>query len=164
MPLRTQRPTARVILAEPGDRVLMLRLVPPDPWPHVLSWHLPGGGIEPGESAADAAVREAWEETGHVLDPRTLGAPVATNEGPWSHLGRHYYSVHTYFFARVQAATLEPGALEDYEVEELARGHQWWRADDLAASQEPVFPPGLAGILPALLAGDRPAEPVKLGW
>lgn len=27
-------------------------------------WTLPGGGIEPGESAAGAAVREAWEECG----------------------------------------------------------------------------------------------------
>ena len=27
-------------------------------------WGLPGGTIEPGETPADAAVREAWEETG----------------------------------------------------------------------------------------------------
>lgn len=27
-------------------------------------WCLPGGGMEPGESAAEACVREVWEETG----------------------------------------------------------------------------------------------------
>lgn len=27
-------------------------------------WTLPGGGVEPGESPARAAVREVWEETG----------------------------------------------------------------------------------------------------
>lgn len=27
-------------------------------------WVVPGGGVEPGESPADCAVREVWEETG----------------------------------------------------------------------------------------------------
>lgn len=31
-------------------------------------WVLPGGLIEPGESPADGAVRETWEETGLIVD------------------------------------------------------------------------------------------------
>ncbi|MFI7129987.1 NUDIX hydrolase [Nonomuraea sp. NPDC050153] len=161
---RTHRPTARVILAAPDDRVLLFRFVPPDPWPKEPAWHLPGGGLDPGETPAQAAARETLEETGHVLGPTDLGDPVAVNEGAWSNLGRHFYTVHTYFFARVPAATVTPTALEDYETEDFKLGNRWWGADELAATGDRVFPPELAALLPGLLAGVRPAAPVRLLW
>lgn len=162
---RTHRPSARVILAAPDDRVLLFRFVPPDPWPKDdPSWHLPGGGIEPGETPAEAAAREALEETGHVLSPAGLGDPVAVNEGPWSNLGRHFYTVHTYFFARVPSSTVAPTALEDYEREEWRLGNRWWSTAELARATDRIFPPGLAGILPGLLAGVRPTAPARLRW
>lgn len=45
-----------------GDRALFLRRGPNGD--HAGEWCFPGGGIEPGETAADAARREAVEETG----------------------------------------------------------------------------------------------------
>ena len=37
-----------------------------------LSWQFPAGGIEDGESAQDAAVRETFEETGLVVAARRV--------------------------------------------------------------------------------------------
>lgn len=44
-----------------GDEVLLVRRGNP---PRAGEWSIPGGRIEPGEKAADAALRELTEETG----------------------------------------------------------------------------------------------------
>ena len=71
-------PSATIAIRDPHGRILMGR--------HADGgvWLLPGGAIEPEETPADAAVREAWEETGlHVrLDGLVgvFGGPHCTVE------------------------------------------------------------------------------------
>ncbi|MEU7854126.1 NUDIX domain-containing protein [Nonomuraea sp. NPDC049141] len=153
----TNRPTARVILVDPADRALMFRFVPPDPWPRELGWHLPGGGIEPGESAVEAACREVHEETGFILTPHDLGEPVAANAGEWSIRGSRYYTVHTYFFARIPSGEVSGSGDDGF-------GHRWWTAAELDSTMERVFPPGLAVLLRDLLQGVRHERLVTLDW
>ncbi len=48
---------------DPENRVCLVRHT------YMDGWHLPGGGVEPGETALEAMTREFREETGIVLDP-----------------------------------------------------------------------------------------------
>lgn len=63
------RPGAYAILPR-GGAVLLTHQAEPEP-----EFQLPGGGIDPGESAVRALHREAFEETGwRIGPPRRLGA------------------------------------------------------------------------------------------
>lgn len=72
------RPRACGALIQDGH-ILMVRHVEPTR----AYWTLPGGGLEAGETPAEAAVREVWEETGlRVQAIRLLW------EGIYGHGGR----------------------------------------------------------------------------
>ncbi|MBA3049935.1 NUDIX hydrolase [Brevundimonas sp.] len=67
-----------------GDAVLLIRRGTP---PRQGEWSLPGGRIEPGERAVDAALRELREETG--VEARITGL-VDVVDGLFPEAGRHY--------------------------------------------------------------------------
>lgn len=61
-------PSVTIVIRDPSGRVLLGRHA------NGGAWLLPGGAIEPEETPADAAVREAWEETGlHVRLEHLVG-------------------------------------------------------------------------------------------
>ena len=66
------RPTARALITDPDDRILLLRVRDAVPLnasdPVTNYWITVGGGVEPGETFETAIVREIFEETGHVIE------------------------------------------------------------------------------------------------
>jgi 8-oxo-dGTP pyrophosphatase MutT (NUDIX family) len=63
-------PSVSLLISDPAGRVLLCK-----PAGHTDGWHDIGGAIDPGESPAEAAVREAREELGvEVRLGRLLGA------------------------------------------------------------------------------------------
>lgn len=60
-------------------------------------WHLPSGKLDAGESVLDAAVREAEEEVGVLIDPADLCHVHTTHvngSGPESRLGLFFETHH----------------------------------------------------------------------
>lgn len=67
-----------------GDEVLLIRRGRP---PRLGEWSLPGGRIEPGERAVDAALRELVEETGVTAEITGL---VEVVDGLFPEADAHY--------------------------------------------------------------------------
>lgn len=83
--MQTLRGSAAVLVRTGGGDVLVLRTT------YKLHWELPGGGIEPGESPAQAAAREAREELGLAIGPgRLLCVDYAPSRADRSHSMLHF--------------------------------------------------------------------------
>jgi 8-oxo-dGTP diphosphatase len=95
-------------------------------------WSLPGGRAEPGETDAEAVVRELIEETGLTVEPGRLIGTV-DRPGP----GGVTYDIRDY------AATVTGGALRPGDDASEAR---WVTADELRRL------PTTTGLLDALTA------------
>ena len=85
MSLPTMKPVPAVgVVCLRGDEVLLIRRGRP---PRLGEWSLPGGRIEPGERAVDAALRELREETG--VEAEIVGM-VDVVDGLFPEAGVHY--------------------------------------------------------------------------
>ncbi|QYF87949.1 NUDIX hydrolase [Brevundimonas sp. PAMC22021] len=104
-----------------GDEVLLIRRGTP---PRLGEWSLPGGRIEPGERAIEAALRELREETG--VEAEMLGL-IDVVDGVFPEHGRHYVLID--YAARWLSG--EPQAGDDatqaafFAFEEAVRRVDW---------------------------------------
>ncbi|WP_053749965.1 bifunctional GNAT family N-acetyltransferase/NUDIX hydrolase [Streptomyces sp. MMG1533] len=144
-PLRTARRAARIAVLAPDGAVFLLRYDNDEVGKH---WALPGGGLEPGESPREGALRELAEETGWTdLEPGPLlctwehdftraGIPVRQHEHIYVTHGPHRPPTG----ADLAASHIEEGIL----------AWRWWPRQELAEPPEPVWPPELARLLDEL--------------
>ncbi len=102
-------------------------------------WHIPGGGIEPDESKEQAAIREALEESGILLDESLLtpipiagkGESVKTlvdGERVWCNMIFNRFEIHLDQSAEELAESMKPGD----DLVEL----RWFNQDELSKVQQ----------------------------
>ncbi|WP_370524096.1 NUDIX hydrolase [Cellulomonas sp. APG4] len=150
---------ARVVVLDDDDRLLLLRAhdagEPTRSW-----WFTVGGGIDPGEDARAAAVREAWEEVGLRLDPTHLVGPVWTRSAVFDFARVHCRQDEEFFVARVAAHEVRVDrstwtVIEQDTVDEV----RWWSIPDLARCTTQVYPEGLADLAADLVGAESGRGP-----
>jgi 8-oxo-dGTP diphosphatase len=142
-----RRPSSRLLVLDHADRVLLFRFVfAKGALRGQDYWATPGGAVEPGETFAEAAQRELFEETGIVT--QDVGHPIAEKEFVLTlTTGERVVAEERFFLIR----GAEPMALsqEQWTTNErvVIAEHRWWSATELNSTDQVVFPEELADIL-----------------
>ena len=154
------RPTSRVIVISPAKRVLLFRIDAVDPDTGKPFWFPPGGGLEAAETYEEAALRELREETGLAS---ALSPCLWLREHTWYFEGEGTWvrSIEQYFAVRVESEELGEQRLTELE-RRYAMEPRWWSLGEMAASKHIFVPRRLGDLLPPLLRGEWPGEPLRV--
>lgn len=146
------RKAARVLLFDPQGRVLLVRGHDSDR-PERQWWFTIGGGIDPGETPAQAAIREVFEETGIEVTPSQLVGPVIERTAIFDFETEHCVQHELIFMVTLNDAPPTTSAgwteVENNFLEEVA----WLSVQEISQSTIEVFPANLAEVVQTLAAG-----------
>lgn len=156
--LRIRPATRAVVLAPPAD-VLLVRFE----FPTGTRWALPGGGIDPGESAVEALRRELDEEVG--LADADIGPHIWTREHQVVFINGLWDGQHEQIHLVRVPERFEPRPRLDWDTlnREFLFEVRWWNIDDIGRSSDVTFAPAtLHRHLTSLIDTGPPARPITV--
>jgi len=111
-------PSTHCVIRDDAGRLLLVR--------HVEGrWMLPGGAIEPGETPADAARRECWEEARVLVEPQRIAGVYGGPEYNVTYAnGDQARWIVTIFEARIVSGEPRPG-------DDETQGVGWFASEEL---------------------------------
>jgi 8-oxo-dGTP pyrophosphatase MutT (NUDIX family) len=139
---------ARVLLIDEHDRLLLFRGLDPAE-PDIRYWFTPGGGLDPGETFAEAAARELLEETGLRVPPSEIGEAVHDDVTFFSFDGVHYRQEQRFYVVRARRFEVSTAGFDAYEADSIDH-HHWWSVDELERTDDAFYPTDLVAVLKRL--------------
>lgn len=140
------RCSARLLIFSPSKRVLLFRFEHKN---NALAgksyWATPGGGVEPGETYEQAAIRELKEETGIIRD--NVGRYVAKKTFEMMlPSGETVLAKERFFVAFSNEEEIHTHGWTENE-RSVIRRHYWWGLNDLLMTQDLIHPNDIAGLM-----------------
>ncbi|NII50830.1 NUDIX hydrolase [Frigoribacterium endophyticum] len=149
---RIVRPTSRLLVLDEHDRLLLMMTKAPDT-SGAARWITPGGGVDPGESHEEAAVRELHEETGQVVAEVGPVVRVDDFEVPWD-AADHTHGHAEFFVVRLPHFEVVDDDWTDDERVDILES-RWFSLDELESTTDPVEPVDLAATVAEVLRAGR---------
>jgi len=152
------REAVRALVVDPDQRVLLVRFE----FPAGTRWALPGGGLEPGETAHDGLRREMLEEIG-LADP-VIGAHLWSRLHVIPFIDMPFDGQREQIYEVLGPAEFEPHP--QFSWAQLNAEHlfeiRWWTLAELAASDATFVPRSLPALFARHLVAGPPDSPIDV--
>jgi mutator protein MutT len=147
--MATARQVGRVLILNAAGEVFLLRGIDPGEPDRPAFWVTPGGKIDPGETAQEAAARELQEEVGITIEPTMLGNVIGSEDVTYRFNGVSYRQSGVFFALNHESPSLNSAGLNAIEAQTIDTG-RWWSLSEILATKETIYPAHLNEILKGL--------------